>query len=839
VMAAEMVVDASADSRGRVSSVIQLDVPQESPAAMSDGCDSATPQGDDITQPLFKSNQGDVSLNYTQIPDLPEKLRAALAKHDVDKNGEISLAEVLNMAKANRQLSKTVLYLALALLLLLGSMFAVSWAAAELSNDTDTSGNVYIVSGTNNIVQSATATETIPTAYAPLLTAENLQRIKQLVIKKMQRFPGTDHSEVLKMDYVMKVYSLNRYNDTMLDFFGAGSERVRVDRGMIWITGMRMFPGETLEGCSNIECDAISVQGVDIAALEKRATQLGYAGTAPRAGDRRGYLGDLWKSIKVPFCDSNPPAQPWGVAFSGGGWRAQGAAFGFGRALYKSQTLPQVDTIASVSGGSWANVQMAFSERFYSGVEGTHSSEDLSAPQQYEADCGDTCKFYRQWMKAYYQVQSPEQAQENGNSMTATFSKFIGIMSKKYQGMMVWAWGNSLNWEMFITGMIDAYTPGLAQRQATFDNRQGQQHTDILVCTSLPTESQMSRNDGRTTIWKNGEASPDRVMPIGLVIPGKNRGNSQAHWFSPQQPLDHLEVKTNWNWWWQSSTHKLHIPIPSVGKVAAASSAAVGFMSSPPMLKNAAESALGEGLADAAFHIAKDAGLQDLGVCTGPDMHNCEFPSMRLMDGGMTDDSAIALLVAKLQKSWGMETTLRVAALNSDECDPPKTAGGPKDCKAGSAYNFGTLFEGVTQKIPGLQGWETGQAWMGAGPLGNQLYVETINTTIFESMNGATIGQEIQDGNGMTYTMTTLITTDAPKWGIKAGSTVEILELHINSLLGDTPLGIAKNQHNIHSAESTTHFGLLAQNVEEVLTRTDALKTFFNNGPTGVKFQKD
>merc|ERR1719240_949837 len=103
-------------------------------------------------------------------------------------------------------------------------------------------------------------------------------------------------------------------------------------------------------------------------------------------------------------------------------------------------------------------------------------------------------------------------------------------------------------------------------------------------------------------------------------------------------------------------------------------------------------------------------------------MHECQFPSMRLMDGGITDDSAIALLVAKLQRAWGMKTTLRVAALNSDECD--KTSG-TKNCRAGSAYNFATLFEDETQKIPGFEGWQTGQAWMGGNPVNQakQLFV--------------------------------------------------------------------------------------------------------------------
>jgi len=121
--------------------------------------------------------------------------------------------------------------------------------------------------------------------------------------------------------------------------------------------------------------------------------------------------------------------------------------------------------------------------------------------------------------------------------------------------------------------------------------------------------------------------------------------------------------------------------------------------------------------------------------------------------------------------------------------------------------------------------------------MGGKVFMDTINTTIFESMSENTIGQEIPDGYGMTYTLTTLLTTDAPKWGIKAGSKVEILELHINSLLGDQPLGLKENQNSVQGPEDTTAFGLLAQHVEEVLTRTDALKNFFDAGPSGVKFQ--
>jgi len=613
-----------------------------------------------------------------------------------------------------------------------------------------------------------------------------------------------------------------------------------VDRGLIWMSDLPMYPGETLEGCSKLRCSSISVEGVDVAALEARAAQLGYADTTLRQGDRRGPPGDL-HAPPHSFCDSYPAAQPWGVAFSGGGWRAQAAAFGFGKALYKSRTLPQVDTIASVSGGSWANLQMAFSERFFAGVEGTHEAQDLSVSQQDEAGCLETCQFYRQWMETYYRVQSPAEARANGNAMTAAVSEFVEMLSPKYAEMLIWVVGNNFNWEEFITDMINAYTPGIAERAATAGNRQGQQHTDLLICTSLPSVSQLSGDDGLTTV--GGKTHPGPVMPVGFIVPGRNRGSQGEKWWSPQQQLNDLQVKTHSYWWWDS-TEKLTAGLPSpisVGKATAMSSAAVGFLSSPPMTTNYAESSASVGQGDvaaalglgdlggyAASSVAYEAGLQDLGVCTGPDMHNCEFPSVRLMDGGITDDSAIALLVAKLQRAWP-DQTLRVAALNSDECLPPKN-GAPKDCRAGSAYNFATLFEGETPKI--LVGWETGKAWMGG-----KVFMDTINTTIFESMSENTIGQEIPDGYGMTYTLTTLLTTDAPKWGIKAGSKVEILELHINSLLGDQPLGLKENQNSVQGPEDTTAFGLLAQHVEEVLTRTDALKNFFDAGPSGVKFQ--
>merc|ERR1740117_1398282 len=51
-------------------------------------------------------------IQYETIPDLPEDLRAALRKHDTDKDGSISLNELINIARTNKQLFRIVMSMA-------------------------------------------------------------------------------------------------------------------------------------------------------------------------------------------------------------------------------------------------------------------------------------------------------------------------------------------------------------------------------------------------------------------------------------------------------------------------------------------------------------------------------------------------------------------------------------------------------------------------------------------------------------------------------------------------------------------------------------------------------
>jgi len=242
---------------------------------------------------LFKQRGEETTLKYAQIPDLPPKIFEALAKHDVDKNGEISLSELLNLTKNNRRLTRTVAFLALATVLLLGSIFAVSYTADNLSKDTDTNGNAYIVKGSNDIVRVADATEEVPTALAPLLDDDTLNRVTQLAFHTLN---PAGSRELLPYLYIMKLSGNYRSCSTNMAFYGINGEVATVNLGTIELTGIPGFPGQKFFTCSKARCSSISVAGYDIAILETRAASLGYPGynqqAAPSANARRGWLSN-------------------------------------------------------------------------------------------------------------------------------------------------------------------------------------------------------------------------------------------------------------------------------------------------------------------------------------------------------------------------------------------------------------------------------------------------------------------------------------------------------------------------------------------------------------------
>jgi hypothetical protein len=84
----------------------------------------------DPAEPAFgfqSEGSEDIKINYKSIPNLPDKIRKALTKYDVDGNGEVSLSELLNMSKSRDQLKKQVCILVAMVLGLLAVLFFVSF----------------------------------------------------------------------------------------------------------------------------------------------------------------------------------------------------------------------------------------------------------------------------------------------------------------------------------------------------------------------------------------------------------------------------------------------------------------------------------------------------------------------------------------------------------------------------------------------------------------------------------------------------------------------------------------------------------------------------------------
>jgi len=259
--------------------------------------------------PFETDAHGEVALHYHKIQGLQDKHLDALTKMDIDGNGTVSLSEMLTMEKSNRSLKQTVCYLAIALLLLIGTLFAVSWAAAVLAQDTKLSGDGHTMVAAahlKEIVTTAEAKESVPAAFASLLSPDQLGRVKDITLVKFTEvdrdrsedsgftFMGNDTIDIFDNSTVVnstlvfelptrmtaQVQFIQEFNDTYIKFYCMGGITVAIDHGGIHVTGLPQSPETTFLACGSAKCSSIHVDEVDVPALKRRASQLGFVDTA-------------------------------------------------------------------------------------------------------------------------------------------------------------------------------------------------------------------------------------------------------------------------------------------------------------------------------------------------------------------------------------------------------------------------------------------------------------------------------------------------------------------------------------------------------------------------------
>jgi len=247
--------------------------------------------GYSAVNPFETDADGEIALHYNKIQGLQEKHKVALQKMDIDGNGTVSLSEMLTMEKSNRSLKQTVCYLAVALLLLIVTLFAVSWGAAILAQNTKVNGSAMTAAGTKDIVTTAAAQEAVPAAYASLLSPEALGRVKEITVSTLTEVSDdlpdigsagattSSNSTSIKTPskLMAQVQFVQYFNETYVEFACMGGVTISMDHGEIRVTGLPQSPQTKFVACGSASCSSIKVEDVDVATLDRRASELGFA----------------------------------------------------------------------------------------------------------------------------------------------------------------------------------------------------------------------------------------------------------------------------------------------------------------------------------------------------------------------------------------------------------------------------------------------------------------------------------------------------------------------------------------------------------------------------------
>jgi len=512
--------------------------------------------------------------------------------------------------------------------------------------------------------------------------------------------------------------------------------------------------------------------------------------------------------------DSDSPngSEIWGVAYSGGGWRAQAASIGFAKALHQQGITQKLSAVSSVSGGTWFSSQYTFSQSFQDAV---HSQQPKD--------------FYTTWLKGYYPIVDPPSQQLPDDFLTKmkdvvtkiaqSFSSYYGetlkLLSNKFardvadgetDGQLAdGAISHALTWELFVTDMIDTFTTGLGAKSATQDNRASGTSYDVLFCTSMASQSQMSGPFKKLSNIRIGFETVQPLYPAAWLLGSDGKGT----WKSPQ-PLSTMSVEYTSSslsgWWSTPPSSQLVLDTPSIGKVTSMSSAAVGALGSPQLQQEAVSAKFQGSEMEGNAVRAVVAGLDELGLVQGMavcsnNVTDCEYPSVRLLDGGYTDDSGIALLVSRLQAKYGVNTPLRIAALDSDQCYNATDL--HASCATNVEYEAEFLYVNTHERAAEKR----------------QVYgVPMPNKAIFDhDWSKPSIKDVHVASNNMTYHIGAYKTIENQLFGVQAGTQVTLMVFNINSMLSTILVNKGTSQ--------TENYADLAQQTFEAASAT--LEQFF------------
>jgi len=243
----------------------------------------------------------------------------------------------------------------------------------------------------------------------------------------------------------------------------------------------------------------------------------------------------------------------------------------------------------------------------------------------------------------------------------------------------------------------------------------------------------------------------------------------------------------------------------ATSKLAAISSAAVGVFSGlvPSALAQVASLVLHENQAECS-DIYSDPIFDGLSVCSQwPE--SCCATDGRFVDGGFTDNPALAMNIANFQKSGNISTTLKVVLTNTNIWNDASYS-----TSMILSYFNTTFNQGVP---PGEYIWAPEQV---APWPSSQIFDTYLDATMLHYSMDPT-----SNDSNVTTTLLNGTTLNNPMYGVQAGQKVDILLISINSnvptiIVGPTEIAL--------NAEKVANLALSIASSEVLL---DRIKQFF------------
>ena len=478
------------------------------------------------------------------------------------------------------------------------------------------------------------------------------------------------------------------------------------------------------------------------------------------------------------------------VAFSGGGFRAMTGSMAIARALAVApggSLWPQVTHLASGSGGSWFSSQLCFGERFYHNITRNDTS---------------VYDLVKNWGAAYSLRLLAELA--NGTGTPRPLHGRCHLVDGALDSIASWAFDHtklpSAQWEPFtatiLRGNVDALGGSDAPRR--YGVRSGLRTATLLQMLSLPPDTYLTEPDGtlRSVDLLVDGAPIEYAVPLGFAADA----SGHLEWSHHVHAHVNLSVAGDVDGGGAQAGARAPLPLPSdptVATVTAGSSAAMGAIASFAMVDQITPRLLRWAVRDC----LKDTGLESLAVPTDGAAAAAAFPTYRFLDGGYTDNSAVAMALARMQRDCA-----------DGHGSGPAPSGTALDCDAVPSLvivdhdSRGSMEDFSSQRLfRPPAGTPTINHWSAPDPKLLAPRATVFNATFpdasqFAHYPGTAGGTPSQFWNG------TVLTADNPWYGVRGGQRVRVAL--VNPLFS-TPLTPAQTFRGIFTRDDAAAYARL------------------------------